>query len=102
MQKFLNLLLKTPLFDTIKPQQLTAALDMLCAQKTQHQKGNIIVQTGQPIKKIGIVLSGCLQILQQDYQGNVTLVAQLEPGELFAEAFACGGAMSTVTVMAGE
>lgn len=102
MQQFLNLLLKTPLFDTIKPQQLTAALDMLCARKQQYKKGSLVLHTGEPVKDIGIVLQGCLQILQEDYQGNVTLVTQLEPGELFAEAFACSGAMSTVTVLAAQ
>lgn len=102
MQQFLNLLLKTPLFDSMNPQQLTAALDMLCARKQQYKKGSLVLHTGEPVKDIGIVLQGCLQILQEDYQGNVTLVAQLEPGELFAEAFACGGAISTVTVMAAQ
>jgi CRP-like cAMP-binding protein len=40
---------------------------------------------------IGVVLSGALHILQDDFWGNRAILARAEPGELFGEAFSCGG-----------
>ena len=54
-------------------------------------------------KSIGIVLSGLLHIVRDDYWGNRDIVSPVEPGELFAEAFVCGGAKKLpVSVIAVE
>ena len=44
------------------------------------------------------VLSGGVRIVREDFWGNRSLLAAVEPGDLFAEAFACAGVPLTVRV----
>jgi CRP-like cAMP-binding protein len=46
---------------------------------------------GGSLNSIGVVLAGSIHIIQDDFWGNRTLVARLEPVEIFGEAFAFGG-----------
>jgi len=46
---------------------------------------------GDPVRWIGVVLSGTVQIVQVDYYGNRSMMAKLGPADIFAEAFACAG-----------
>ena len=58
---------------------------------------------GEPAKNIGILLSGSAQIVQVDYFGNRSIMAGLEPSELFGESFACAGVEAIpVDVVANE
>jgi CRP-like cAMP-binding protein len=38
---------------------------------------------------VGVVLRGDVHIMQEDYWGNRTILARVDPGGLFAEAFSC-------------
>jgi CRP-like cAMP-binding protein len=38
---------------------------------------------------VGIVLSGAVQVVREDYYGNRSVLTDVGPGELFAEVFAC-------------
>ena len=40
---------------------------------------------------MGIVLCGAVHIIRDDYWGNSRIIARIAPGELFGEAFVCGG-----------
>ena len=68
-----------------------------------QQKGQQILQEGDPARYVGIVLAGGVQIEKVDYYGNRSIVASVGPGELFGEAFACAEMESMpVAVVAGE
>jgi len=45
--------------------------------------------SGEAINSFGIVLSGEVQIVQEDYYGNRSILARIGVGNLFAESFAC-------------
>ena len=64
-----------------------------CMQAHVHAcaKNQAVLREGDPAGTIGIVLSGGIQVEKTDYYGNRTLLARLEPPELFGEAFACAG-----------
>ena len=51
---------------------------------------------------MGVVLSGSLRIVREDFWGNRALLTTIVPGELFAESFACAGASLTVRVEAAQ
>ena len=40
---------------------------------------------------MGILLSGGVRVLRDDYDGNRAILAAVGPGELFGETFACAG-----------
>jgi CRP-like cAMP-binding protein len=40
---------------------------------------------------LGVVITGVLHIVRDDFWGNRNIVARIEEGDLFGEAFVCGG-----------
>lgn len=91
MKEFFPVLASCPLFDGIPPADLSAMLDCLGARVSTYGKNQVIFQEGDPANHVGIVLSGAAQIVRQDYYGNRSIVARLQPSELFGESFACAG-----------
>lgn len=89
MNQFFPVLARCPLFDSINETDLPALLSCLGVRIASHHKNQVIFQEGDPAKHIGIVLSGAVQIVRDDYNGNRSIVARMEAGELFGESFAC-------------
>lgn len=103
MQKFLRVLLRCPLFAGLDERELEAVLACLQANARKYQKGEVIFCEGDAAEKMGIVLSGRVQVVREDYFGNRSIMAKLSAGQLFAEAFACAGNMRMpVNVLADE
>ena len=94
MKKYLNILKKCPLFTDICDEDLLRMLGCLGARVTLFDKKYTIFSEGSPAKYIGIVLSGAAQIIQIDYDGNRSILSDIRPSEVFAEAFACAGVES--------
>ena len=103
MKKYSEILQKCPLFDGICEQDLLRMLSCLGARVDFFDKKYTIMAEGNPAKYIGIVLSGSAQIQQVDYYGNRSILSNITPSQLFAEAFACAQTPSLpVTVVANE
>ena len=94
---------RCPLFDGIAEEELSKMLLCLGGRRKTYLKGECIAAEGEPLKEIGIVLSGTVLIEQNDYCGNRSIIAHLETGELFGESFACADVeWLSVNVIAGE
>ena len=91
MQEFHPVLERCPLFDGIRVEDLTAMLGCLGARKITAAKGQPIFLEGDAANNVGIVLSGAVQMVREDYYGNRSIVAHIGPGELFGETYACAG-----------
>lgn len=103
MERFNSILLKCPLFQDIETENLHTMLHCLGAKTEVFDKKYTVFAEGSPAKYIGIVLSGSLQITQVDYFGNRSIVSNVEPGELFAEAFACAETRALpISIVANE
>lgn len=103
MKEFLPILLSCPLFDGISSGDLSAILGCLGARVMPIRKGQPTFREGDTAVFIGIVLAGSVQLVREDYYGNRSLLAVVQPGELFAEAFACAGIEAVpVSVIAAE
>lgn len=103
MKKYLPLLLNSPLFAGIREEELPELLSCLGARTAACRRQGVLLLEGQPVDKVGLVLSGRVQIMREDLGGNRTILAEAGPGELFAEAFACARAReSPVTVTAAS
>jgi len=89
LKKYLKVLRKCPLFSTIEDGSLLRMLVCLGAKVEFFDKKYTILGEGTPAKYIGIVLSGSAQIAQVDYFGNRSILSEIGPSEVFAEAFAC-------------
>lgn len=103
MQKHFNVLRKCRLFDKIDDANLVKMLGCLGAKIESFDKKYTIFAEGSPAKYIGIVLSGSAQVIQVDYYGNRSILIEVEPSEMFAEAFACAETEAMpVSVVANE
>ena len=92
-----------PLFQNILPEDVPVMLRRLGAYTKSYQKDEYIRHSGDPADFIGIVLSGEIHILQDDYYGNRNITASIGTDSLFGEAFACAGIPSLpVDIVAAE
>ncbi|MBC3795760.1 Crp/Fnr family transcriptional regulator [Acetobacterium tundrae] len=100
MNNNIDILRKVKLFESIN-EDLEAMLQCLGGEEKQYERGEIILMTGQPVTSVGVVLSGEVQIIQEDYYGNRSILTELKPGHIFGEAFASAGITeSPVTILA--
>lgn len=91
MQEHFTILGACPLFAGIETSELSALLDCLEAKTVRAEKNGVILLEGDSAQYIGVVLTGGVQVVREDYYGNRSILARLAPGELFAESFACAG-----------
>lgn len=76
-------------------------LSFLFANQRSCRKAEIILREGDRPSAVGIVLSGCVHIVQEDFFGNRNIIAEIGEGALFGEAFVCAEtAHSPVSVVA--
>ena len=103
MEKYFEVLCMCPLFRDMAHWELTKALRCLNARVSSFEKGEAVMNEGEPAKYVGIVLTGSFQIVRTDFFGNRSMIANLVPGELFGESFACAGVeVVPVSVLASE
>lgn len=89
MKHYAKTLLRCPLFAGIAERDMLAMLECLGARKQRYAKDQTIFHEGDAAGDLGIVLSGAVQVVQEDYYGRSTIVAHVLSGELFGESFAC-------------
>ena len=89
MEEYFDLLMQNPLFAGISREELHAMLGCLNARATQVRKGDPVFLEGDPAGFIGIVLTGAVRIVRDDFYGQRSFLTQAEPGDIFAEAYAC-------------
>ena len=103
MGKFLPVLLKSPLFAGIGAQDMEAMLDCLGAVERRFSRGEAVLRAGEPARRLGVVLSGRLQVCREDREGRRTVLSSVPPAGIFGEAHACAGtAALPVSVWAVE
>ena len=94
MKNYIPALKKCGLFEEIEEENLTAMLDCLGAKVFSVKKDMTIFQEGTPAKYIGLILSGAVQMVQDDFYGNRSIVTSIGENGLFGESFACAGITS--------
>jgi len=80
---------KSSLFMGIEEQELESMLKCLSAVRKKYQKGEFILRFGDLVDSVGMVISGGANILQEDCWGNRNIIAAADPGQTFAESYAC-------------
>ena len=91
MEEYFDILSQCPLFSGISRQELGQMLSCLGGKITCIAKGKPVFLEGNPARFVGVVLSGTVQIVRDDYYGNRSVLTVVSPGGLFGEAFACAG-----------
>ena len=77
------------LFSGMKEEEIRAILGCLSKQVKEYEKGSTIFGAGDAISELGIVISGSVHIIREDYWGNRDLMARIGEYEIFGETYAC-------------
>ena len=82
---------RCPLFDGIGAEDFEAVMGCLAMTRRAYGDGDRVFREGERDAAVGIVLSGGVRVLHEDFWGRRTILAQHGEGELFAESLACAG-----------
>ena len=103
MKEWIPLLQTCPLFDGINSTDLSAMLGCLGARPMNAEKGQFVFHEGDPAIFVGIVLTGSVQLIREDYYGNRSIMAHIGPTQPFGESYAFSGAPALpVSIVADE
>ena len=103
MKEFLPILQDCSLFDGVHPEDLANILGCLGARPLTVKKGQTVFHEGDSTIYVGIVLTGAVKLLREDYFGNRSIVAHIGAKQLFGESYAFSGAQTLpVSVTADE
>lgn len=91
MPENLDVLAACPLFEGVSRQDMAAMLQCMQARVIDVPKGGAVFRVDGPAEYVGILLSGGVVVLRDDFDGNRAIQAAMRPGDLFGETFACAG-----------
>lgn len=87
MKKFISILQDCELFKGIEQNGLLALIGCLNGQIKNFAKDEFVFKKGKQTQSSGILISGILQVVEYDYNGNRTIISTIEPLQLFGEAY---------------
>ena len=103
MKNFFEIVSMSPLFCCIDSDNIKKMLSCFETRIVRYNKNQPVFLQGDPARFIGIVVSGKVRIVKEDYNGTRNILAEAGPGEVFAEVFACARLNSLpVSVFASE
>ena len=87
LEKYFENIQNTRLFSGISHEELARMLKCLGAKVESFKKHDFIYRMGDTISTFGMVLTGNVHVIREDFWGNRTIISQLGPGELFGESY---------------
>ncbi|NLD59536.1 MAG: Crp/Fnr family transcriptional regulator [Clostridiales bacterium] len=99
----LSFLAHTPLFRGISEADVASMLSCLGGVERDFQRDEVIFRAGDPVRQMGILLMGAVNVVRGDVWGNLHIIDHVGPGQSFAETYACiPGEILMVDVVAAE
>lgn len=89
MKKYMETLKKSILFTDINENEIDHILNCLSSTIKEYKKGDYIIEAGDKISCVSLVLSGKVHIQKDDYWGNQSILTIINESELFCESYAC-------------
>ncbi|MDY3234349.1 MAG: Crp/Fnr family transcriptional regulator [Erysipelotrichaceae bacterium] len=89
MRKYLETIKKARIFRGIPDNEFETMLETLDIQLKHYSEAQIIVREGQRIHRAAVLLEGKAVLYQDDFWGRHQELTVIEPGDLFAENYAC-------------
>ncbi|PKM63025.1 MAG: Crp/Fnr family transcriptional regulator [Firmicutes bacterium HGW-Firmicutes-21] len=87
MKIIIDKIKSSPLFAGISEKDIESLLGCLKSVVKQYPKGSTIFAAGDRVGMIGVVMSGRVQIIKEDFFGNRSILTEIGEGGLFAETF---------------
>lgn len=103
MKKYLPILQSSSLFRQMDSGEIEDTLKQLTPSVKTFGKNQYIFRSGDYAHALGLVLSGSVHIIKEDFWGNRNMMSRVIPGQIFAETYACLSEIPmTVSVVAAE
>ncbi|MDR0629318.1 MAG: Crp/Fnr family transcriptional regulator [Treponema sp.] len=103
MKEYVLLLSDCSLFQGIRLTELDSMLECVGARKKIYKKDTYVFLAESETSYFGIVLSGAVIIVEDDFWGNRNIIERIERGGLIGAAFSFGGTTKLpVSVIATE
>lgn len=99
----LQFLPKTALFRGLREDEIEPMLHCLGAYRKTFAKGALVYRAGECVTHIGLVLSGGVNSVMNNYWSDSNIFGHMGPGQIFADAYAAiPGKELLVDIMACE
>ena len=89
MEKYINILNKCPLFQTISDSDILHILRCFNIQERTYKADSYIFLQNDVVNYIGIIISGQIAIVKESLSGNRHIINELSTSNLFGETIAC-------------
>lgn len=101
MNKYMDIMLKSALFSNLESDDIPDVLKCTDAYMKKYTQGEYILSAGTTTDSMGLLLTGSITVLQDDFWGNRNIISKILPGQCFAEPFAaCPGKILNINVIA--
>lgn len=95
--------LNSPVFDGLTLSEIEEIDAMKLVRTKTYRKGDVIFSTGDIIHEVCVILSGSVNIENIDFNGNRSILDNVDAGKVFAESYAlCGEPMLVDAVAARD
>lgn len=98
----LEFLKKLSIFFNLKDEEIISVLKFFKYYEESFKKNDFIFEIEKKIDKIGIIISGEINIIKEDFWGNRNILNKFREGEIFGEVFALSKASSNIMVEASQ
>lgn len=87
ISSYKKLLQKNALFRGFSEEDMERMLGCLSTRVCSYSKKEVIFHQGEKVLNIGIIISGGVQIVREDVEGNMDVITNLGVNDIFAEVF---------------
>lgn len=88
MTEYIDIFMKSKLFFALSKEEILHLLPCLSLKTKNFFKGELIIRAGEKVGSICLLLKGQAIIQKEDFWGDVSIIAKLSEGMIFAESYA--------------
>ena len=103
MEKYLPILRNSPFFKGLTDNEILSILHCVNATVISKKRDSYIFRAGDSTEVMGLVVSGCVLVMQEDLWGHRNILSKCHAGDFFGEPYAASpGAVLNVSVVADD
>ena len=103
MEKYLPILRNSPFFKGLSDNEILSILHCVNATVISKERASYIFRAGDSTEVMGLVVSGCVLVMQEDLWGHRNILSKCHAGDFFGEPYAASsGAVLNISVVADE
>lgn len=88
MKKICDAMKKSVLFWGIREEDLEQIVSCFEVKLSRYERDEFVIHQGERAKGVGLVVSGQLHIIREDFLGNREILTEVGPGDIFDEVYA--------------